>query len=267
MERCGRSPIGQIVLAPVAGFVIAAWGAGPAFAINATSFVVSAAVLRRLDAGGRPSRIAVAGWRGALEGVGVVRRNRLLARLAVVQVLAALSAGATSGLLVVLANEWLGVGPSGFGVLLAAIGLGAAAGPAIFGRWIRPGRRAWLFGPLALRGAVDLVLAAVRAPLAAGVALVAYGIGTSTAMVAYQSTLQVEVDEALRGRAFAFFDVAWQTARLVSLAGGGALADALGVRGVYLAGGLLLLFAFAVGWVPASTRGAPGPTESDRRRR
>ncbi len=46
----------------------------------------------------------------------------LLSRLAVVQVLASLSAGATGGLLVVLADDWMGVGASGFGFLLAAIG-------------------------------------------------------------------------------------------------------------------------------------------------
>ena len=45
------------------------------------------------------------------------------------QVAAAFSAGATSGLLVVLAADWLRIGPAGFGLLLAAIVVGAATGP------------------------------------------------------------------------------------------------------------------------------------------
>jgi len=63
----------------------------------------------------------------------------------------------------------------------------------------------------------------------------------------FSSLLQSRVPENLRGRAFAGFDVLWQTGRLLSLLGGGLLADAVGIRAVYLLGGLLLLAAAAVG--------------------
>lgn len=215
----------QIVLAPLAGIIIAAWGVKVAFAVNAATFVVSALLLARLRAGRTPAAIDVRGWAGVLAGVRTVWADPLLARLAVVQVLASMSAGATSGLLVVLADRWLGVGPGGFGVLLAAIGVGAAAGPLLLRRFIRPGDKRWLFGPFATRGAVDLTLAAVANPAVAGGALVAYGMSTSTGMVAYQSTLQTLVPADTRGRAFAFYDVLWNTARLISLALGGVLAE------------------------------------------
>ena len=89
---------GQIALAPLAGFVIAAWGVEVAFAINAATFAVSASLLIGLRAGRTPAEIAVRGWSGVLAGVETVRADPLLARLAVVQVLASMSAGATSGL-------------------------------------------------------------------------------------------------------------------------------------------------------------------------
>lgn len=240
----------QVVLAPVAGAVVAAAGVGPAFAVNAASFVVSALMLRRLAAGRTPaSHVArTRTWAAVADGFSAVRGHPLLARMAVVQVLAAASAGATSALLVVLASEWLGLGPSGFGLLLAAIGVGAVTGPLVARRYIRPGDRLWLFGPYGLRGVVDLCLAAVPSPLVAGPALAAYGMGTSSGMVAYQSTLQHEAPAAVRGRVFALFDVLWQGARLVSLAAGGLMADAFGVRAVYVAGGVLLVAACAVGW-------------------
>ncbi len=79
---------------------------------------------------------------------------------------------------------------SGFAVLLAAIGIGAALGPLLLRRFVKAGNRRWLFGPFAVRGEVDLNLAAVSSPLAAGASLVVYGMSTSTGMVAYQSTLQ-----------------------------------------------------------------------------
>ena len=253
--------LAQVVLAPLAGALVGLAGVGVAFGANAASYLASAALLRRMAAGSAPTALAVQGWRGAAAGVEAVRSHPLLARLAVVQVLAALSAGATGGLLVVLATETLGVGPSGFGALLGAIGAGAAAGPLLLRRWIRAGDRRWLFGPYALRGGVDLVLAATTSPLVAGGALALYGVGTSTGAVAYSSTLQTAVPAEVRGRAFAFYDVAWNAARLVSLGLGGLLADAVGVRAVYLVGGLLLLGAAAVGWWssgPASRREVAG---------
>jgi predicted MFS family arabinose efflux permease len=179
--------------------------------------------------------------------VQTVRGDRLLSRLAVVQALASMSAGATSGLLVVLADRWLGVGPGGFGSLLAAIGLGAAVGPLLLRRFIQAADKRWLFGPFAVRGGVDLTLAAVASPVVAGGALVAYGMSTSTGMVAYQSTLQTLVPTETRGRALAFYDVLWNSSRLLSLAMGGVLAEVIDVRAVYVVSAVLLFAAAAVG--------------------
>ena len=155
--------------------------------------------------------------------------------LAVGQFLAALSVGATSALFVVLAQDRLG-GSVGYGLLVGAIGVGAALGPLLVVRRIRDPRRPLLvFGPYAVRRLVDLVLSVVTAvPLAAG-ALLFYGLSTSTGNVTFSSLLQSRVPDA-----FAGFDVLWQTGRLLSLLGGGLLADAVGIRAVYLLGGLLL---------------------------
>lgn len=251
----------QIALAPVAGLVIAAWGVQVAFAINAATFVVSAGLLRRL-AGGRSPAAAGAQWRGVAEGVGVVRAEPMLSRLALVQVLAAMSAGATSGLLVVLAERRLGVGAAGFGVLLAAIGGGAALGPLLLRRWIQAADKRWLFGPFAVRGGVDLSLAAVTSPIAAGGALVVYGMATSSGMVAYQSTLQTLVPARARGRVFALYDVLWNGARLVSLAAGGLVAETVGIRFVY-AGSAVLLFAAAAIGLATPLRRVPRVSATD----
>ncbi len=181
----------------------------------------------------------------ARDGLRALAALPLLKALAVGQFLAALSAGATSALLVVLAQDRLG-GGGGYGLLVAAIGVGAALGPLLVVRCVRDPRRPLLvFGPYAVRGLVDLVLVVVTmVPLATG-ALLFYGLSTSTGNVAFSSLLQSRVPEELRGRAFAGFDVLWQTGRLLSLLGGGLLADALGIRAVYLLGGLLLLAASA----------------------
>jgi predicted MFS family arabinose efflux permease len=249
--------VAQIALAPVAGLVIVTAGVEVAFGLNALTFIVSAVALIGLNEGRTPADIEVRGWAGALGGIQAVRSDPLLTRLAIVQVLASLSAGATSGLLVVLADRWLGVGPSGFGVLLAAIGTGAVLGPLLLRRYIEPSDKRWLFGPFVVRGGVDLTLAAVGNPVVASGALVAYGMSTSTGMIAYQSTLQTLVPAETRGRAFAFYDVLWNTARLLSLIAGGVVAEVADVRLVYVISATLLIAAAGVGL----TTKLPSPPE------
>ncbi|MGI8625278.1 MAG: MFS transporter [Geodermatophilaceae bacterium] len=253
--------LAQIALAPAAGLLYAALGAGPAFGVNAASFLISAAVLTRLRIPTHPAPTARRGWfADAIAGARLVTGDRLLRSLAAGQLLAALSAGATSALLVILAREHLQLEPSGYGLLLAAIGVGAVLGPLLLTRLVTdPRRPAFVFGPYLLRGIVDLVLATATALPIALVALAGYGLGTSTGAVTFNSLLQSHTPEAARGRVFAGFDMLWQLGRLLSLLSGGALAAAVGIQAVYYLGGALLILAAAIGWSGARD------VEADRR--
>lgn len=265
--------ISQIALAPIAGAVVAVAGPGPAFAINVITFVVSAAFLVRLPIPARPQAVAGKHLADVAEGLRAIRSSHFLTVLAGVQGLAALSAGATSALLVVLAEEHLNVSAGRFGLLIAAIGVGAGLGPLVLQRIVDDVRRPlFLFGPYLLRGAVDVVLAASKSFAVALGALGLYGVATSTGNVTYNSVLQTTVPDRLRGRVFAFYDVVWQTARLASIGVGGAMADAYGIAAVYWAGGVLLLAAGALGITAGQTVTAPGgaderptiePTDTD----
>lgn len=134
--------VSQIALAPAAGVLVAAWGPHPAFWINAATFAVSALTLTRLRLPQAPARVDAASWAARiLDGPRLIIRDRLLRLLAVVQLLAALSAGATSALLVILAARHLHTGPGGFGLLLGAIGIGAALGPMLLTRLTHNPRR------------------------------------------------------------------------------------------------------------------------------
>ncbi len=241
--------LSQIVLAPLAGLLVTAVGYGPAFAVNAASYGLSALVLTRLRVAGPVEHVERRRvLADAREGITVLLSHRLLRALAAGQLLAALSAGATSALLVVLAEDQLGVTGRGYGLLIAAIGVGAALGPLVLLRLIRdPARPVFVFAPFGLRGLVDLVLATVTAVPLAAASLVAYGVGTSTGAVTFNSMLQAETPEPVRGRVFASMDVLWQGGRLISLAVGGTLADTYGIQVVYYLGGVLLLAAAAAG--------------------
>lgn len=252
--------LAQILLGPLAGGVVAVLGTAPAFWLNAATYAASAAILVRLAVPHVPP--AATGpranwWTQVTAGIRAIAGERTLRLLATVQLLAALSAGATSALLIVLATDHLGVGPDGFGLLLGAIGVGAVTGPVVLSKLISdPRRPAFVFGPFLLRGVVDLLLAAFRSFPVAIAALGLYGIGTSTGSVTYNSMLQAQVPAPMRGRVFAGFDGIWQFGRLASLAVGGLLTDLVHIRAVYLLGGLLLLLAGTLG-----LRGLRGPAD------
>lgn len=100
--------VSQVVLAPLAGIVVASFGYTWAFWINAASYLLSAVVLRPLTLPAGPTSTARASWYAdAAAGIAAVAGHRLLRALAAGQFLAALSAGATGALLVVLAREHL----------------------------------------------------------------------------------------------------------------------------------------------------------------
>jgi MFS family permease len=121
----------QIIGSALAAGVIATVGAEAAFGFNVTTFLISALLLLFLPV--PPGRkVAARGWRGFLadarEGFLFARQDYFVSRLVVVQALASLSVGATSALLVVLAQEHYQLPPSGFDSFILAIGVGALLG-------------------------------------------------------------------------------------------------------------------------------------------
>jgi len=166
--------LSQIVLAPLAGLLAATAGYGWAFALNAGSFAVSGVLLRGLRVTQAPATANKGNvWTQGREALRLLARDRLLRGLAVGQALAALSAGATSALLVVLARKRFHAGGGRYGLMLATIGIGAFAGPLLLTRFSAAVRRPRVvFAAFGLRGAVDLTLASASALPAALGALV-----------------------------------------------------------------------------------------------
>lgn len=238
----------QIIGSAVSGGLIAFFGVRAAFGFNAVSFLASAfsislvtfPVLSGVSQGNY--------WQSIREGMRFARRDPFVSRIFMVQILASLSVGGTSALLVVLAERRYHLPPSGFASFLIAIGLGALLGPITLGKVTRQYRDInLLFWPYIVRGIGDIVLGIFTLPLLGQAVLFVYGLNTSTGMVTYQTTMQSQIPDEVRGRIFSTMDVGWNGARILSVALAGILADRFGIAVVYYAGGAFLMVAGILG--------------------
>lgn len=245
----------QIVASAIAGGLIALIGTESAFVLNALTFVVSALLIARLvipthagQLGSDTKRGLASYFADAMAGLRYARHDHLVSRLLLVQALASLAVGATGAMLVILSERHLGLEPSGFAWLIGAIGVGALVGPLIPNTLAKDYRDArWLFLPYVVRGIGDMLIAIFTPLPVALVILFVYGLNTSTGMVVYSSTIQGAVPDQVRGRVFTLLDVTWNAMRLLSLAIGALLVDAIGIRALFWSGGTLLALAGFLG--------------------
>lgn len=259
----------HVLGAAAGGTAVAVIGPAGAFALNAATFLLSALLLLRVQEPAAPPRAAPAkgGRTTALrtetrQGIDLIRAEPFIRRLLGVQLLAVLSVGGTGALLVVLATKQLGVDKSDFGLLVAALGVGAFIGPLLFGRLVdRLDSPVLLFIPYLVRGVIDAALAFLTGFWIPAALLLLYGINTSTGGVAYTTLLQRRVPAEYRGRVFSAFNMVWQTGRLASLALAGLVADVLSVQALYVGAGALLILAGLLGLrAMRQSSGATTPT-------
>ena len=217
----------QVAGAAVGGLVIALTGPAGALWVAAATCVLSAAV-SRFGVRDRPARPAEPAhgavrqtWRvNRLLLADRTMRGLLLAHWAPV----ALMVGAEG--VVVPYAAGVGREPAA-GLLLAAAAGGMLAGEFVVGRFLPPGRRERLTPWLALLLGVPLMVFAVRP----GIAVAAVALGLAAAGMSYHLGLARRfleaAPEAFRGQAFGLLNTGMMTLQGLTMAGAGALAEAL----------------------------------------
>ncbi|MDG4824417.1 MFS transporter [Asanoa sp. WMMD1127] len=227
----------------VAGVLIASTGVASVFLLNALSFVVFAAVLvwwRRPDDDdlGPPERFTAAvkaGGRYVTHSV-VVRRILLRAGLFL------LPGSAIWALLPLVASRRLGLGSGGYGVLLAALGVGAVAGAALLPRIrqrLSPNRM-MIFSGL-LFGAVMIVVGLVPVEAVVALVLVPAGLAWVTVLSSVNANLQLFLPNWVRARGLSIYQMIFAGAQGVGALLWGLLAGATSVPVALLAAGALML--------------------------
>jgi MFS family permease len=241
----------------VGGILIAVQGPDLAYWLNALTFVVSAALLARipaarLQAGTVESR---GHWRDIGDGVQAVVRSRALLAVLVVWNVVMLGNAGINVAEVVLAKVALDSGDIGFGVLVAAGGLGLTLGSFASGTAVDRiglGRLYALgIGVMALGYAIAAVAPSIYVAVPA-VVLAAFGNGA--AVVCNALFVQRGAPDELRGRAFTVIMSSNYALLGVGMVAAGALTDAFGARWVWGGAAAAYLVAGVLAYALAPTR-------------
>ncbi|MCW2602653.1 MAG: tmk [Pseudonocardiales bacterium] len=199
---------------------------------NAGTFLVSAMIVWRIKqisghrdgAGEQPPSL----WSLLREGVAFLRSSLLLRGL-IVGILGAFAAG---GAVIGAGRTYvssLGGGDAAYGVLFGAVFVGLGLGIALGPRVARELSRRRLFGLSIMLAGGALVLTAVMPHVVLAVAfVVCVGFGAGVAYLSGMTLLSAEVDDALRGRVFAFIQSLVRVVLILSLAAVPFIVGALG---------------------------------------
>jgi MFS family permease len=191
----------------LAGVLIAAFGAGICFTINAVSFLAVLAGLLMMrpqefypvEAGTRPTMM-----RGAREGIAYALQTREVFLILMLVLVVSTFCLNFNVLLPVLAKQTLGAGPRTFGALSAAFGAGALVGGLVAAAQGRARRSLMLLGACGF-GASELLLAPVGSVWLACALLFAAGVSFTTWSSNANSIVQLAAPDHLRGRVIGLY--------------------------------------------------------------
>ena len=247
----------RIIGPAIGGIIIATLGEAPAFGLNAISYlaVIGGLLLMRLRPFTSPSNPDT-GLRELKVGLRFLLSDRRLTGLVGMLALLSFFAFPFTVLLPVFARDVLGIGPEGYGGLLSAQGAGALLGAlmlAFAGDRSKKGL-ILLFSRILLTAAMVALALSTTAP-ASMVAMFSAGFAFITQLAVINTSIQLLVPDALRGRVMSTY--AWALAGFLPLGSllVGALGDRFGAPSAVLftAGACVLLTVIGQIWVPVGT--------------
>jgi MFS family permease len=237
------------ILGPaVAGVLIARVGLFAGFLANALAFLVSIAALARVPARRPiPRTSPVPVLEEIAEGIAYAARTPAMSFMMGLQVIVSFCVFNFSVYVPLLASNVLGLGSEGFGFLMASLGVGAVtAGLSLGGIGSReppPGLIATAVG-CACTGLLGLSV--TRSVWLATVLLAAIGFAATLVNAGCNTSLQLAVPDALRGRIMSLYTLLSGGIFPVSAFFVGAVSEAAGVSRAFALNGTLGLVALAL---------------------
>ncbi|MFK0106924.1 MFS transporter [Streptomyces sp. NPDC091217] len=231
------------------GLVVALAGTAAVFALNAASFLVTLAALYTWHPRTAASGVAAERMLPAIRaGYRYVRHAPRIRRTLGRSLLYVPCAAALWALLPVAADQQLGLGVGGYGLLLAAVGAGAVLGavllPKVRGRW---SSNVTLAAGGVLLAMTLVVLAVVRIAWVVGVVLMFSGLAWVGVLSILNAQMQVTAPEWVRARALAVYLTIFQGGLAIGAAVWGGLADGIGLRETLLVAAAVLVISSLAG--------------------
>lgn len=242
--------LARVIGPALAGVLIATLGLAACFFANAVSYLAVLVSLVRMQVPGTGAPSVTPLWTALGEGFGYIFGRRWPRALVIIVTTFSIFGFSFMPLMPVFARDALGLDASGYGAMVASIGLGALAAAffmAAFGGRVRQSRL--VLGSSVLFGMV-LVGASMAPNLWSAVVLFTLCGGVmALSGIAANTMLQTEAPDELRGRVMGFYSF-----MVLGLAPFGSLqagwvAEHYGVRVAYSLGGLVCLaVAAGVAW-------------------
>jgi MFS family permease len=234
--------LARLIGPALAGVLIAAWGTGLVFMLNAVSFFafLSALLLIRIAA---PSHNCRTG--GVRDGVRyVISRPDLLAVIAVSGIVSMFVLNFQMTIAIMATQEY-GVGAEVYGLLASTMAIGALTGSLIAARRGRTSVRL-VFGSAAALAGLTVVAGLMPTPQLFATSLVATGAAALTMMTGANAYLQTHAGPDHRGRVMALYLAIFFGTTPIGAPIAGWLAAVFGGRWALIVPGLLALLAVAV---------------------
>jgi MFS family permease len=189
----------------IAGLLIAAFGAGPVFLINAATFAATLVALARMRVAELRPQERAGRARGQIrDGLRYVRgRPDIVLVMVVVGVVGTLGLNFQLTTLLMARLEF-GRGAEQFGLLGSIMAVGSLTGALLAARRERP-RLRLVIGAAAAFGVTSAVAALMPTYELFAVALVPVGVSALTLMTSANATVQLATDPAMRGRVMALY--------------------------------------------------------------
>lgn len=240
----------------------------PVFVIDSLTFFISALFIIQMALPNQPHQALAGGaglvWRQLKEGLQIIRQSRVLMGTLVAAGMTMLGLGAVNILMVPLIVNDLGLPETWFGLLEIAQVSSMILAATIVGylaAWFQPTR----IVSAALIGLGILVAMMAGVTTIWHLWLILFAIGWFiTPMQASISTItQTAIQDEMRGRVGAALGTLIQSANLLSMAMAGVIGDVVGIRGAFLVGGGLVIFAgIASSRVFGGDAGSPSKVEA-----
>jgi MFS family permease len=244
----------------VAGGMLAVWSPSVPYAVNAVTFLVSAGLIVRIPEAKLRSQdpITRGHWRDVADGLKLVVTGRPLRTVLVVWNVALIGSAAINVAEIGFAKDTLGSGDLGFGLLVAASGVGLALGSFLSAPALgKVGLRRNYVGSLLLMG-VGWGAAALSPTIWLAIVFVIGGAaGNGAVVVCNRLLVQRGAPDQYRGRALATIMSSNYAVLGLSMAAAGVLTDVFGPRAIFIAaGGIFLAAAFVAlvmtRWLPVT---------------